>query len=261
MSTTGTVRATAAAPRWFADLFAHRRWVRRSRPFPHVYARDVFVPTFYHRLTAEWERVRRDRSDSAVGGIAGVDRVPLSALRDGPLAIFSAREWHDLIAGLGGVEATGDIEGSVCRHGPETPPEPTHNDLAPAWFPGPSPGPGDIRLPDDSVDTRTGERAPGIDARQSVRAVAVEFYLGNSEWEPGDGGETGLYDHRADATSQSAAIHIPPVNNSLVVFEVTPRSWHAFAGANTKERTCVTLWVHRSRTDAAQRWGGDTIGR
>ena len=46
-----TAEVQAAAPadeqaKWRLDeLLASRRWVRRMRPFPHVYARDVFVRT------------------------------------------------------------------------------------------------------------------------------------------------------------------------------------------------------------------------
>ena len=37
------------------ELLANRRWVRRTRPFPHVYARVVFVPDFYARLDGEFD--------------------------------------------------------------------------------------------------------------------------------------------------------------------------------------------------------------
>ncbi|MGQ4597929.1 2OG-Fe(II) oxygenase family protein [Nocardia sp. R6R-6] len=259
--TSESALATPAVAQWFAELFAHRRWVRRSQPFPHVYARDVFVPEFYQRMTDELHRVRRERPELFVSIADGysADGVRLSDLRDGPLAIFSSREWHDLVARLGGVEATGDIEGSLHHHPPGSPFGWPHNDLNPAWFPGPAPGPDEVRLPDRTVDTKTGSRESGVAARETVRAVAVLFYLGNPGWQPGDGGETALYDHVADDAALPSVTLVPPLDNSLVLFEVTPRSWHTFAGNNAKDRNSVVMWVHRPRAEAERRWGGDTI--
>ncbi|MEU7763804.1 2OG-Fe(II) oxygenase family protein [Nocardia sp. NPDC049190] len=253
--------ATPAIPQWFAELLAHRRWVRRTQPFPHVYARDVFVPEFYQRLTDELDRVRRDHP-ALFGSIAegySADGVRLAEMRDGPLAVFTSREWHDLIARVGGVDATGDVEGSVHHHPPGSPFGWPHNDLNPAWFPGAAPGADEVRLPDDTVDTKTGDRAPGVVARETVRAVAVLFYFGNPGWAPGDGGETALYDHVADARAVPSVTLVPPLDNSLILFEVTPRTWHTFAGNNVRDRNSVVMWVHRAKADAERRWGGDLI--
>ncbi|MGK8502443.1 2OG-Fe(II) oxygenase family protein [Nocardia asiatica] len=253
--------ATPPVPQWFGELFAHRRWIRRSHPFPHVYARDVFVPEFYQRLADELRRVRRERPGLFETVAAGysADGIRLADLRDGPLGVFSSREWHDLVARLGAVEATGDIEGSVHHHEPGSPFGWPHNDLNPAWFPGPPPDRDDVRLPDGTVDIKTGARAPGVVARETVRAVAVLFYLGNPGWQPGDGGETALYDHVADGAALPSVVLVPPLDNSLLLFEVTPRSWHTFAGNNVRDRNSVVMWVHRTRADAERRWGGDKI--
>ncbi len=261
MVTSGPELATPPVAQWFGQLFAHRRWIRRSHPFPHVYARDVFVPEFYRRLAEELRRVRRERPGLFETVTAGysADGIRLTDLRDGPLGVFSSREWHDLVARLGGAEATGDIEGSIHHHEPGSPFGWPHNDLNPAWFPGPPPDRDEVRLPDDTVDIKTGARAPGVVARETVRAVAVLFYLGNPGWQPGDGGETALYDHVADGATLPSVVLVPPLDNSLLLFEVTPRSWHTFAGNNVRDRNSVVMWVHRTRADAERRWGGDKI--
>lgn len=247
------------APAWFTDLFAHRRWVRRTEPFPHVYARDVFVDDFYKRLAEHYERVRAEQAGkfNKVAANYGASGVPLTELRDGPLALFTSREWHDLIAGIAGVRTTGDVEGSVHHHPPKSKPGWAHNDLNPAWFPGDTaPAPGEVRLPHPTVDIKTGARGAGVAARETIRAVAVLFYLNNPGWRAGDGGETCFY---ANVSDPAPTLAVPPLDNSMVIFECTPRTWHAYAGRNRRDRNSIVMWLHRPKDEAVQRWGGDRI--
>ncbi|MFC9893349.1 2OG-Fe(II) oxygenase [Nocardia sp. NPDC127579] len=260
---TGVMETPAPAlPEWFTELFAHRRWVRRATPFPHVYVRDVFVEEFYQRLSAEYQRVRRDRGDEfhVVNELYSADAISLTKLRNGPLALFGSREWHDLIAGVMGVAGTGDIEGAVHHHPPDSPRGWPHSDLAPAWFAGDPPVAGETRLPDGEVDIQTGERESGVAARELVRGVAIMFYLANDPaWAAGDGGETALFAHVNGRHDPEPDLLVPPLNNSMVMFECTPRSWHTFAGHNVADRNCLVMWLHRPRSEAVRRWGENHI--
>ncbi|MFG1790646.1 2OG-Fe(II) oxygenase family protein [Nocardia sp. NPDC049149] len=262
MVTAESVLEAQTTAKEFADLFAHRRWVHRTQPFPHVYARDVFVPEFYQRLTDDLARLRAE-SPGLFGKVAAnysADGVRLTDVpKDSALAVFASRPWHDLVAGIAGVTATGDVEGSVHHHAPGAPYGWPHNDLNPAWFPGEPPGPDEVRLPGGAVDIKTGHRADGVVARATVRAVAVLFYFGNPDWQHGDGGETALYDHLGENGRAPQLTLIPPLNNSLILFEVTPRTWHTFAGGNTKDRNSIVMWVHRTKAEAVDRFGGDRI--
>lgn len=245
-------------PGWFTGLLAHRRWVQRTRPFSHIYVREVFISAFYTRLAAEYERLRTEQPElfTEVAQNYGASGVSLAELRDGPLEIFLSRAWHDLIAGVAGVTGvTGDVEGSIHHHPPGSPRGWPHSDLAPAWFRGQPPGEHGVGLPDPGIDLKTGARTAGVEARELVRAVAVLFYLGNPGWQPGHGGETGLYSAIGSADPQPA-VYVPPLNNSMIVFECTPRSWHAFAGGNTAARNSVVMWLHQPREQAVRRWGG-----
>lgn len=249
----------APLPRWFTDLLAHRRWVRRTRPFPHVYVRDVFVAEFYQRLAAEFERVRTEPNLFApVSDGYSATGVDLTTVRNGPLEVFLSRAWHDLIERVAGVSASGDVEGSLHRHQPNSSRSHPHHDLAPAWFPGTAPAVGEVGLPGADIDLKSGDRPAGTPAREMVRAVAVLFYLGNGEWQHGDGGETGLFTD-ISAARPTPAVSIPPLDNSMIVFECTPRSWHTFLGGNTAARNSVVMWLHRPREQAANRWGGERI--
>ncbi|MET7770369.1 2OG-Fe(II) oxygenase [Nocardia sp. NPDC005366] len=254
MTLTGaSVTEAQASPTWFTELFAHRRWIRRTGPFPHIYARDIFVADFFQRLADHYARMRRERIDR-FRHVAddGTTALGLSELRDGPLALFTSAEWHDLIAGVTGVSATGDIAGSLRHHAPGSATGATDNGLAHARFAGNTPGPGEVRCHDDA-DSASGA------TRETVRAVAMMFHLGNPGWRTGDGGELTLHAESTARGSATPALTIPPLDNSMVAFECTPRSWHTFAGGNAAGRGSVTLWLHRPREEAVQRWGADRI--
>ncbi|MBH0778568.1 2OG-Fe(II) oxygenase [Nocardia bovistercoris] len=195
-------------PGWFTELFAHRRWVRRTRPFPHVYARDVFTADFYGRLVAEYARVHAEEYGHEHGGI------PLADLRDGPLALFTTAEWRALVTGVTGVTEAGDIEGSVREH------------PAGARWERPSHG-----LPSAGAEFGSG----------TVRAM---FYLNNPDWRPGGGGETALYADIAGDAPEPAVL-VPPLDNSILVFECAPRTWHTVAGGNAAAHHHVRMSLHR----------------
>jgi hypothetical protein len=244
------------------ELLANRRWVRRTRPLPHVYARNVFTDDFYRSLHEQFERIEREQPEVFQRDMKGYDAAGTAVQRfaDGPLGIFVSREWHDLIARVAGVPGvTGDVNAALHHHEPGSASGWPHNDLNPVWFAGPPPGPDEVRLEGiDGVDLLKGTAPDGVVARESIRAVSLLFYLGNPDWRPGDGGETGLFSEVATA-AYGPALAVPPINNSMVFFECTPRSWHTFISNRTKPRNSVVMWLHRSKDEAVRRWGDENI--
>ena len=93
--------------------------------------------------------------------------------------------------------------------------------------------------------------------RETMRAIAILYYLNNPEWSPGDGGQTGLYRAMSDQVDQ-AVVSVPPINNSLVAFECSPRSFHTFR-TNRQPRNSVVMWLHREKDEALAQWGEDSI--
>ncbi|MDT4982832.1 MAG: hypothetical protein QOF95_322, partial [Pseudonocardiales bacterium] len=91
-----------------------------------------------------------------------------------------------------------------------------------------------------------------------IRAVSLLFYVGNPDWVPGDGGETGLFAN-IDTAARGPRAAVPPVNNSLVMFECTPFSWHAFVSNVSNPRNSVVMWLHRRKDEAVARWGEQSI--
>ena len=51
------------------------------------------------------------------------------------------------------------------------------------------------------------------------------------------------------------------MNNSLVLFECTPFSWHGYLGNRAKPRNSVVMWLHRPKADVVARWGEPSIVR
>lgn len=244
------------------DVLAHRRWVRRVAPFPHVIAQNVFTPGLYDQLAGHFARLLREHPDAFGRNMAGYDAVgaDLDAHRDGPLELFLRRDWHDLVAGVAGVACTGDVSASLHHHEPGSASGWPHNDLNPGWFPAEPAPPDRIRVPADGpVSYHHGTRPDGVGARETVRAVAVLYYLANSTWQRGDGGETALL-ASGDRACVPAAL-VPPVNNSLVLFECTPHSWHAFRTNPRTARNSLVMWLHRPKQDAVARWGEHSIVR
>jgi hypothetical protein len=242
------------------ELLANRRWVRRQLPFPHYVAQNVFVEDFYARLHAEFERIQGEHPEAFSRGIPNYDAAATDVERyaNGPLGVFVSREWHDLLEAVGGIRATGDITAALHHHDPGSRRGWPHNDLNPGWFGGTPAGPDEVRFQGiDGVVYRDGTRPEGISARQTVRGVSLLFYLGNGDWKLGDGGETGLYASYDSANAGPAAL-VPPINNSLMMFECTPYSLHGFLGANT-QRNSVVMWLHRDKAEAVERWGEHSI--
>ena len=242
-----------------ADALAHRRWLRRDLPFPHVVATDVFTPAVYAELVGDF-RARMERGE--LRPMAGYDALGLSfdATVAGPFARFFSRPWHDAIARLFGVEATGHMSGGLHHHGVGSASGHVHHDLNPGWF-------ADAGARDDGIVVSTSELCdyasgrtgdPQAEPRELMRAVAVLYYLDNPPWTPGDGGATGLYSHRDDDVHRPAAV-VPPHANSLLAFECTPWSFHSFIGNRRHPRNCLVSWLHRDKREVLERWGAGPI--
>ena len=57
------------------------------------------------------------------------------------------------------------------------------------------------------------------------------------------------------------AVRVPPLNNSLLVFENTPRARHAFIANQRSPRNSVILWLHRPVEQARLLFGQGALFR
>ncbi|MGA8939192.1 MAG: 2OG-Fe(II) oxygenase [Acidobacteriaceae bacterium] len=250
-----------------SQVLQHRRWQVFSQPFLHITAYNVFTPEFYtwvenayaellrQRLTERNSpgRLLRPDANFDAHAMAFTDDMPL------PLQVFASREWHDMLAALMGIPATGDVNGGFHHHRTASKNGTVHNDLNPGWFIDP-PYPGTINLANEELCQYTTGKVPAneIQVHQTARAVAILMFLHNPPWRPGDGGETGLYS-RPDQPVHQPTKAIPPINNSIFIFECTPNSYHSFISNQAGPRNSMIMWLHRPIQDAVQRFGENEI--
>jgi hypothetical protein len=241
------------------SAIANRRWLQRSKPFPHFVATNVFTADTYARLEASFrETLDRVRGHAYLKehDIHGTTLLPADAGAFSPLL---SRGWHDLLADVLGVQTTGHVMCGIHHHTTGSADGFPHNDLNAGWFDG-DPQPGSVELSSPYTVDYTSGRAlvEGASPRETVRALAILYYLANDPWSPGDGGETALYRTATDRVDRPVA-RVPPINNSLLAFECTPHSYHGFVSNTRAPRNSIVMWLHRSKADVTVRWGGDAI--
>ncbi len=245
------------------EVLESRRWIRRSAPFPHIVAHKVFADEIYAELEASFKTLLaapsqehfnvgpfRHRSAYDVYSIGFTPRMT------GPLSLFISRSWHDRLAAVLGMTVTGDINGGLHHHRVGSASGRIHNDLNPGWFPLADDGVG-TNVSDERCDYHSGATAEaGLAVQERVRAAAMLFYINNPPWRAGDGGETGLY---LSASDSEPAASVPPINNTLLLFECTPYSYHRFLSNRRNERNSIILWLHRTKAEAVLRWGNKIV--
>ena len=250
------------------EVITRRAWLRRAWPFPHIVARDVFVHEFYSELAVQLGGIlARGLTDAPTGsgfarGMSGYDAYGISITKElgEPLSLFVSAGWRDLMSDLFGIGRTPYVFAGAHHHTPCSADGFIHNDFNPVWFPRAA-AQDAIQVPDaGACDFKTGAGSFSAQEKvQTVRGAVVIFYLLNDGWQQGDGGETGLFRGPDDPHSAPAARCLPE-NNSLVAFECTPQSYHAFL-ASRRPRTSVIMWVHRMPGEAFERHGEERLER
>jgi 2OG-Fe(II) oxygenase superfamily len=179
----------------------------------------------------------------------------------GALHLFISREWHNLIARIMDVPATGHVNGGIHHHPPGSGDGFIHNDLNPVYFDR-DPRSDEVVLPNHSrVSYTVGSvTSAGIRSREVVRCTALIYYTANPDWHIGDGGETALYGSiKQDARYPDS--RVPPINNSMVLFNCTPTSFHAFTRNWRSERNSIVMWLHAPPAEMTRRFGGKSLVR
>ena len=215
------------------NIFGESDYAEMSKAFNEIFKRNLRPTTKYKNYGATVHELRASEQPSF-----------------GPLL---CPEWLDLICNAMGVQTNLEVAGALHAHPAGSQDGWVHNDYNPAWF-SEAGGTGKLMLGDqDQCNYRTGAvTSPSIIPTRRVRHLALIYYLNNDAWQFGDGGETALYGSISQGV-ENADVLVPPKNNSLLVFECSPHSWHSFR-RTAAERNSIAMWTHRTPTDAKQQW-------
>ncbi len=131
-----------------------------------------------------------------------------------------------------------------------------HTDFCSAWFDESIESPSPMVFPNRSrCDYFTGRRrSENVVSKEYVRVATLIFYLCNDGWTDGDGGETALYDSCKEVSDTKIDL-VPPTNNSLLLFECSPHSYHRFVKNPGCTRNSAILWLHGTIEYVESRWG------
>jgi len=237
-----------------AELNPKGEWCVYQRPFRHIRAERVFRTDVYQRLESAFLSLKNaDEAEFRQG--TGYDALILAMrqnLASGFAPLFE-RRWTDFLAGLVDLPQSAQIDGALHHIPAGSRSGWVHNDFCSGWFNAKSKG--DTIFPDrGKCDYFTGTpKAPGFQPKEFVRAATMIFYLHNDDWKQGCGGETGLYEASHAGAGEMCAV--PPVNNSLLLFECSPHSYHSLIANPGSHRNSIILWLHSSVENTEARWG------
>ena len=239
-------------------------WQEFSAPYRHFIANDVFDMETYAELARIFSLVVETTAGTREGRykmkrVSENNDCLILGLTDrlaAKIPPLFAEEWLRSLADLLGLKFLPRVEGAFHSNPQGSRTGWIHTDCCSAWF-DESNGKTDTLMlpPRKRCDYFTGKpKAPDVKPKEYIRAATLIFYLCNDGWEPGDGGETGVYKSDQD-TDDSLVKLIPPRNNSLFLFECSPHSYHRFVTNPGRTRNSIIMWLHATVSDAEARWG------
>ena len=230
-------------------------WVQFDHPFKHVIVPRVFPVDVANKIDRDVKALVRSPGKLRHFGWYDAYSIGFSVNMPVSLRIFISQVWHDIIAEIMQVPASGHVNGGIHHHQRGSRNGFVHNDFNTAYFDGDTAG--IVKLPrTDRVSYTQGTLlAPDAYARKVVRCTTLIYYTSNFPWRTGDGGETGLYRSPSDDLRNTSR-RIPPLNNSMLIFNCTPDSYHSFLANPRYDRNCIVMWLHSLPEDTAKRFTG-----
>lgn len=223
-----------------------------KKPFNHIVIDNFFKEEFLQELTSYYQSIfSKGLSDDE----NEVNRFHLfekkinydgyvfspEPTQDEPLTLFFSIAWNEFFSNLFGKPTTFSTNFALHHHPIGDRTGWIHHDYATYVFPH------KLVLPNGVNAARGEDRKVKLsDTEEKVknvrqkRTIALIYYFNNPEWKEGDGGETGLYSSKDEASLMKK---VAPINNRLLAFDVSPQSFHAFQ-ENLKVRNCIVQWFH-----------------
>jgi hypothetical protein len=237
-----------------------------SHPFNYLVIEDLFDEGTSFSLAAVFNDLIR--SGNQIGKVGEVGELVYDAInftpklehvRSTPISNVLSFELKNLISEIFDIHLDENIMLGMHRHNPPSKPGWTHTDFAVVSFPNIPPNHGSLRVFTDGTGCNYSDdskhRQP--DSIKTARAIACLYYTANQDWTPSLGGETGVY--LPDGKTLVASI--PPKNNSLFAFEISPLSYHAYLGSETMQRSSFIWWYHASPSYLMKRHAASVAAR
>jgi 2OG-Fe(II) oxygenase superfamily len=244
-----------------AELDPRGEWSVRQRPFRHIRAERVFREDSYRGLERAFLAIKDARATDANGKLQfrqgpagyGALMVAMHQQLTSRFAPLFERRWINFLATLLDLPALAQVDGGLHHIPLNSGSGWIHNDFCSGWFDAGVTG--DVVFPDrKKCDYFTGTpRSSDAQPREYIRAATMIFYLQNDGWQEGSGGETGLYAATRAGLGKMCAV--APLNNSLLLFECSPHSYHRLLANPGCPRNSIILWLHSSVQNAQSRWG------
>lgn len=220
-----------------------------SFPFNYMTITDAFDNDWASAFSRDFENlIQKGKPIGKVGEIAEVEYLAIGytptlfEFKNSLLGRLTSLELKNEIAELFSVTLDENITLGLHRHEPPSKPGWKHSDFTIVSFPNVPPNFGFQRLytSDCGVDYADDSSSRQPNTIKTARAIACIYYIGNPEWKNNMDGETGLYSQ--DGVQLVAKVR--PKNNSLLIFEVSPTSYHCYLGSNGMCRSSVIWWYH-----------------
>lgn len=232
----------------------NKRWPVQRWPFKHLIVHDLFEDEVVKRLKIAFQMRIQDHGLRRTS-VANYDAAIMPFVDDDRTAFFPFLnpDWLRLISRAMNLDTTLEVDGALHSHPPGSRNGWIHNDFNPGWF-ARSAKPDEVYLSTlGDCNYKSGKMVlADVQPVCRMRYLTLIYYLNNPHWSPGMGGETGIYlSQRQDV--DRADIFVPPLNNTMLLFECTPHSWHSFR-TTSFQRNSITLWLHRDFDQAKQQW-------
>lgn len=240
-------------------------WWGYSSPFRHWRVTGVLDAAAYRRVSASFNSILETTAGQRQGpyrlaqSTANYDALMLAVNADIALAFapFFSEAWIRSLHRFLSIPELGRIDGALHSSPKGSRTGWIHSDLCSGWF-NEDPSSTDWMLFADRshCDYFTGRRKTRLaNPKEYVRAATMIYYLCNDDWKPGDGGETALYSASRQCERTSREL-VPPINNTLLLFECSPHSYHRFLRNPGCTRNSIIFWLHTDVRHAQSRWGG-----
>lgn len=228
----------------------------RKQPFKHLVIDKLFHKPFYNLMCNEFN----NRLATGLKDEYGPDRFwkfghydawcwTFNPVKDRVFSnVFYSKHWRKFINNFFDLNLDSNMLAEFHHHKPRSEAGYIHNDYEVVSF------------MNDQLDNginpwhhQCDYRGRANDAKHVVRSIAMLYYFNNPAWEEGMGGETGLFiDYGDDAKPKRK---IAPLNNRLLAFQVSPKSYHAFLSNKKQPRNSMVMWCHSTEKYAIEKYG------